>query len=324
MPDLRGAPRLLPLPVRRPYHAGGGIQGGPGQPGRGAREGAQGARGKDHPPKLKGERELKSKDMCPEPLEKGILRRKHEIYVNKDGTIRFDLTDVPLTHFRPREIGLSVEKALELGYDHDIYDRPLTDPEQLCELKVQDIVPSISCGEFMVRVTGFIDDLLERFYELPRFYNAQSKEDLIGHLAIGLAPHTSGGILCRMIGFTKASVCFGHPFFHAAKRRNADGDEDSVVLLLDGLLNFSRSYLPDSRGGLMDAPLVLALRLDPNEVDKEPRTSTCTGSTPWSSTGPASSSATPRTSRPRWTWCPTASNRFCSTKGSASPTIPAT
>ncbi|HNU36235.1 MAG TPA: hypothetical protein PKJ15_06515, partial [Methanomassiliicoccales archaeon] len=53
------------------------------------------------------------------------------------------------------------------------------------------------------------------------------------------------------------------------KRRNADGDEDSVVLLLDGLLNFSRSYLPDSRGGLMDAPLVLALRLDPNEVDKE-------------------------------------------------------
>ncbi len=220
-------------------------------------------------PKLKGEKELRSKDMCPEPLEKGILRRKHEIYVNKDGTIRFDLTDVPLTHFRPREIGLSVEKALELGYDHDIYDRPLTDPEQLCELKVQDIVPSNSCGDFMVRVADFIDDLLERFYELPRHYNAKSKEDIIGHLAIGLAPHTSGGILCRMIGFTKASVCFGHPFFHAAKRRNADGDEDSVVLLLDGLLNFSRSYLPDSRGGLMDAPLVLALRLDPNEVDKE-------------------------------------------------------
>jgi len=220
-------------------------------------------------PKLKGEKELKSKDMCPEPLEKGILRRKHEIYVNKDGTIRFDLTDVPLTHFRPREIGLSVQKALELGYDHDIYDQPLTDPEQLCELKVQDIVPSNSCGDFMVRVADFIDDLLERFYELPRHYNARRKEDIIGHLAIGLAPHTSGGILCRIIGFTKASVCFGHPFFHAAKRRNADGDEDSVVLLLDGLLNFSRSYLPDSRGGLMDAPLVLALRLDPNEVDKE-------------------------------------------------------
>ena len=221
------------------------------------------------PPKLKGEKELKSKEMCPEPLEKGILRRKHEIYVNKDGTIRFDLTDVPLTHFRPREIGLSVEKARELGYERDILDQPLVDPEQLCELKVQDIVPSISCGDFMVRVAGFIDDLLDRFYGLPRFYNAKRREDLIGHMGIGLAPHTSGGILCRLIGFTRASVCFGHPFFHAAKRRNADGDEDSVVLLLDGLLNFSRSYLPDSRGGLMDAPLVLAIRLDPNEVDKE-------------------------------------------------------
>lgn len=221
------------------------------------------------PSKLKGEKELRSKDMSPEPLEKGILRRKYDVYVNKDGTIRFDLTDVPLTHFRPREIGLSVSKAVELGYERDIHDRPLTDPEQLCELKVQDIVPSVSCGDFMVRVANFIDDLLERFYGLPRYYNARTREDLIGHLAIGLAPHTSGGILCRIIGFTRASVCFGHPFFHAAKRRNADGDEDSVVLLLDGLLNFSRAYLPDSRGGLMDAPLVLALRLDPNEVDKE-------------------------------------------------------
>ncbi len=28
-----------------------------------------------------------------------------------------------------------------------------------------------------------------------------------------------------------------------------DGDEDCVMLLMDGLLNFSRSYLPDQRGG---------------------------------------------------------------------------
>lgn len=220
-------------------------------------------------PKFKGVRELQSKDCCPEPLEKGILRRKYEIYVNKDGTIRFDLTDIPLTHFRPREIGLSVEKAHQLGYERDVFDQPLNDPEQLCELKVQDIVPSISCGEFLVRVAGFLDDLLERFYSMPRYYNALTKEDIVGHLGIGLAPHTSGGILCRIIGFTRASVCFGHPFFHAAKRRNADGDEDSVMLLMDGLLNFSRSYLPKGRGGLMDAPLVLAIRLDPNEVDKE-------------------------------------------------------
>jgi DNA polymerase II large subunit len=86
---------------------------------------------------------------------------------------------------------------------------------------------------------------------------------------VGLAPHTSGGVLCRLLGYTDTNVGYGHPFFHAAKRRNADGDEDSAILLLDALINFSRSFLPKSRGGLMDAPLVLTTRLDPNEVDKE-------------------------------------------------------
>ena len=33
-----------------------------------------------------------------------------------------------------------------------------------------------------------------------------------------------------------------------------DGDEDCVMLLMDGLLNFSRSFLPQNRGGTMDAP----------------------------------------------------------------------
>jgi len=48
-----------------------------------------------------------------------------------------------------------------------------------------------------------------------------------------------------------------------------DGDEDCVMFLLDGLINFSRSFLPETRGGSMDAPLVLTTRLDPKEVDKE-------------------------------------------------------
>ena len=42
-----------------------------------------------------------------------------------------------------------------------------------------------------------------------------------------------------------------------------------MTLLLDALLNFSRSYLPESRGALMDKPLVLTTRLDLTEVDKE-------------------------------------------------------
>jgi DNA polymerase II large subunit len=86
---------------------------------------------------------------------------------------------------------------------------------------------------------------------------------------MGLAPHTSAGVLGRLVGFTKASVGYAHPFFHAAKRRNCDGDEDCVMLLMDGLINFSRDYLPEKRGGKMDAPLVLTTRLDPSEVDKE-------------------------------------------------------
>ncbi|MFB6271244.1 MAG: DNA polymerase II large subunit, partial [Halobacterium sp.] len=48
-----------------------------------------------------------------------------------------------------------------------------------------------------------------------------------------------------------------------------DGDEDCVMLLMDGLINFSKSYLPDKRGGRMDAPLVMSSRIDPSEIDDE-------------------------------------------------------
>ena len=205
----------------------------------------------------------------PEPLEKALLRAKHEVYTFKDGTVRFDMTDVPLTHFRPREIGLSVEKALQLGYALDVDGKPLVSVEQLLELRVQDLVVSESCGDYFLRAAKYMDDLLERFYGLKPYYKVEKRKDLIGHLAIGLAPHTSGGVLCRIIGFTKAQCHFGHPYYHAAKRRNCDGDEDAIMLLLDGLVNFSRAYVPDKRGGLMDLPLVLSTRLDPNEVDKE-------------------------------------------------------
>ena len=220
-------------------------------------------------PAIKGVQGMISHNKTPEPMEKGILRAKHGVFVFKDGTIRFDMTDVPVTHFRPGEIGLSVEKARALGYEKDHEGAELVSEDQVCELMVQDYIPSASCGDYLIKVAHFIDDLLVKFYGLSAFYNANERSELIGHLAIGLAPHTSGGVLCRLIGFTNTNAGYGHPFFHAAKRRNADGDEDSAILLLDGLINFSRSFLPDRRGGLMDAPLVLTTRLDPNEIDKE-------------------------------------------------------
>ena len=44
-----------------------------------------------------------------------MLRHKNGISVFRDGTIRFDFVDMALTHFTPAEIGLTVEKAVELG-----------------------------------------------------------------------------------------------------------------------------------------------------------------------------------------------------------------
>jgi DNA polymerase II large subunit len=221
------------------------------------------------PETIKGVMGTISKHKTPEPLEKGILRAKHNVHVFKDGTIRFDMTDAPLTHFKPQEIGVSVKRLQELGYTKDYLGHDLENDEQICELKVQDVVISNACAEFFIQVSKFIDDLLVKFYGMDRFYKIKKPQDLTGHLVVGLAPHTSAGALARIVGFTTAQVCYAHPFFHATKRRNADGDEDGLMLLMDALLNFSHSYIPDKRGGKMDLPLILTTRLDPSEVDKE-------------------------------------------------------
>jgi DNA polymerase II large subunit len=76
------------------------------------------------------------------------------------------------------------------------------------------------------------------------------------------------GILGRIIGFTSSQVCYAHPYWHSAKRRDCDGDEDALMLALDVLLNFSKSYLPAQIGGMMDAPLLLISSIDPFEVDE--------------------------------------------------------
>ncbi|MBE8539601.1 DNA polymerase II large subunit [Geoglobus acetivorans] len=218
---------------------------------------------------IKGVIGLTSRNKFPERMEKGILRAKNKVYVFKDGTVRYDMTDLPVTHFRPKEIGLTVEKLKELGYEYDYLGNDLRNEDQIVELKPQDLILSKSAGEYLFRVSKFVDELLVKFYGLEPFYNAEKPEDLIGHLVIGLAPHTSAGVLGRIIGFADVNAGYAHPYFHAAKRRNCDGDEDCVMLLMDGLLNFSREFLPDKRGGQMDAPLVLTAILDPKEVDGE-------------------------------------------------------
>ncbi len=205
----------------------------------------------------------------PEPLEKGILRAKNDVFTFKDATIRHDSTDLPITHFIPEEIGVSTEKLVEMGYTQDIHGEKIENHDQIIEIKIQDVIISENCAEYLIRVSKFVDGLLENFYHEEKFYNIKQKEDLVGHLVVGLAPHTSAGVLGRIVGFTKASACYAHPYFHSAKRRNCDSDEDSIMLLLDALINFSKIYIPSSRGGRMDAPLVLSSRIDPEEIDDE-------------------------------------------------------
>jgi DNA polymerase II large subunit len=221
------------------------------------------------PDEIKGVKGLTNPTKIPERLEKGVLRAKHDVYVFRDGTCRFDATDIPLTHFTPAEISLSLEKARELGYTHDYLGNVLEDAKQTVVLRHQDILLSDSGAEYLMRVAAFIDDMLVNLYGLKPFYGLRTREDLIGHLAVGLSPHTSAGVLCRIIGFTRAVVGYGHPYYHTAKRRNADGDEDCIMLLMDALINFSRKFLGEKRGGTMDAPLVLSIDINPKEVDDE-------------------------------------------------------
>jgi len=221
------------------------------------------------PKQVKGVIGLTNKTRTPEAIEKGILRAKYDLSVYKDGTVRFDATNAPLTHFKPREIGVSVEKLRELGYSHDYMGRPLVSSDQICELKVQDIIVPRKSIDYLIRTTRFIDELLQKVYQLPPFYNVARPEDLIGKLVIGLAPHTCAGVLGRIIGFTDLNVCFAHPFWHSAKRRDCDGDEDSIMLALDAFLNFSREYLPDRIGGIMDSPLFIIRAINPQEIQRQ-------------------------------------------------------
>jgi len=229
------------------------------------------------PDLIKGVRGTSNRDHIPEYFLKGVFRAKHDIYVNKDGTTRYDMIELPITHFRPIEIGTNVDKLRQMGYIKDIHGKELRSDDQILELKPQDVIlPGASfqsdepADEVLFRVAKFVDEELVKIYDLQPYYNLKSKKDIIGHLIVGLAPHTSAGIVGRIIGFSKTQGMFTHPLYHAAMRRNCDGDEACAILMMDALLNFSRSFLPDKRGSrTMDAPLVLTSILVPSEVDDE-------------------------------------------------------
>lgn len=235
-----------------------------------------GARIEELPSAVKGVRGTSNEDHSCENLAKGLLRAKYNLHVNKDGTIRYDMTEMPITHFKPKEIGTSIEKLRGLGYEKDIHGKKLEDENQILEIFPHDIIlpscpdsPDEKAEDVFSRVCGFVDEELEKFYNLPRFFNVKTKEDLIGVLFACIAPHICTATVGRLIGFSKTQPLFASPFMHAAMRRDCDGDEAAVMLLMDLLLNFSRKFLPAHRGGTQDSPLVLNTRINAGEVDDQ-------------------------------------------------------
>lgn len=230
----------------------------------------------DLPEVIKGILSVSSGDRINERIEKGILRAKHGLQVFRDGTIRMDATELPLTSFRPKEIGTSVEKLIELGYKKDIYGKDLINEEQVLEIKPHDILipsspesPDEKGDTVFMNICNFVDELLVKFYGLEPYYNIKKSEDLIGHLGVCMAPHNCAGVACRFIGFSNTLSLLASPYMHAAIRRDCDGDEAAIMLLGDVLLNFSRKYLPNRRGATQDAPLVMNVRIDAGEVDDQ-------------------------------------------------------
>jgi DNA polymerase II large subunit len=218
---------------------------------------------------VKGVKGLTSVSKTPEPLEKGIIRSRHGVFVYKDGTLRIDVTNAPLTHFRARDIKAEPAALVKLGYDIDAAGAPLERDDQILELKPQDIIVPESVAEDLVKMAQFVDDELQNMYGLPPSYNVKTPSDLTGKVAVGLAPHTSVGVIGRIIGFSSTQVIFANPYWHSAKRRDCDGDGDSLLLLLDAFLNFSLEYIPHQIGGLMDTPLLIQPIILPSEVDEQ-------------------------------------------------------
>ena len=183
---------------------------------------------------LKGVQGLTSEGKVPEPMEKGILRAKNGVSAFKDGTVRYDMTDLPVTSVRAEELDVTVEQLRSLGYEEDVHGDPLTHDDQLVELRVQDVVLSDGAAEHMLKTADFVDDLLTQYYGMDPFYEVDQREDLVGELVFGMAPHTSAATVGRVVGFTSAAVGYAHPYFHAAKRRNCFHPETKLWYREDG------------------------------------------------------------------------------------------
>jgi len=198
----------------------------------------------DLPLLIKGIRGTSSEGHVMEHLAKGVLRARHGLQVNKDGTIRVDGTETPIVCFKPEEIFVSVEKLKEIGYDKDIYGNDLVDKSQILELMPHDIL--LPCcpdsgeeksDDVFLKVCNFVDEELEKFYKLKSFHNVKTRNDLVGQLGVFMAPHNCGGVICRFIGFTKTQGLYASPYMHAAVRRDCFDYNTFITINQNGIWN---------------------------------------------------------------------------------------
>lgn len=201
----------------------------------------------DLPPVIKGVRGTSNADHSCEHLGKGILRAKYNLNVNKDGTIRYDMTEMPITHFKPKEIGTKIERLKKLGYEKDFLGNDLENDNQIIELLPHDIIlPSCATSgderadDVFLNVARFIDDELERLYKLPKFFNASKKEDMIGAYFACIAPHICTASVGRLIGYSKTQGMLASPYMHAAMRRDCLGYNGYVSFKENGQWRISK------------------------------------------------------------------------------------
>lgn len=214
---------------------------------------------RQYPDLIKGVRGMSSVEKIPEHLIKGILRAKYGLGVNKDGTVRYDMIELPCTHFKPKEVGTTLEKLKFLGYTQDVYGKELVDENQILELFAQDVIlpscpesPDEGADEILFRVAGFIDEELEKLYSTSPYYFLKSKKELVGHLIVAMSPHTSAGIICRIVGFSQVQGIYAHPLLHSIMRRDCVYPNTELVIKEKGEVRkvFIGSYVDEliSRG----------------------------------------------------------------------------
>ena len=203
-------------------------------------------------PVVKGVKGLTSPGKVPELIEKGILRAPAPDLglPGRDGPFR---PHRPAPHALPPGRDRTAGRACASPRLHDRLVRAsrLSRREQLVELCPQDLMVVPQCGTTFAQLAEFVDEELVAPLQPGTVLRGEPRDRPRRGASSSRSHRTRpGGRRAGSIGFTDAEACFAHPVFHAAKRRNCDGDEDSVTLLLDALLNFSRSYLPESRGAL--------------------------------------------------------------------------